>query len=451
LVAVGLVPGGLGAGDASAFGVTQLAAILVGLSALGGALAGPRLTRAYRSAAAILVNTVLLLAVAELGAALVLSALPASAPFRYPGETSPYYQDKAWAAQYWREYHAVRQVYHPYFLWRARPFHGRLINIDSNGLRKTPGAHCEPGAYQVDAFGGSGLWGWGEPDSATLAAYLQAELSRGSQRPVCVRNFAQLGSNSTQDLIQLLRELQVASRVPDLVVFYNGVNDMVPPFAYGRAGTHFDQRIVTARVEGALDKTRSSEPELTAWLGGSSLWRLASRVRPERDGRARPAPVRTRSGPFTSDGLADSIVSTFVANLVTLDALAERYGFRYEVFWQPNALIGPKPLSREEQAMRAEEQIRPLVERVHSRISCVATRYAHLHDLTGAFADDTGLLYVDWTHVNSRGNRLIARSLARTIVRDSQSQPAGMRQPPSPPLPRECVGYRRDGVPVSSR
>jgi hypothetical protein len=437
---VGAIMGGsLRMGDP--FEPTHLASLVVGSAALGAAVAGRRLLPAYGAGAVLLVNTILLLAAVELAAALALGRTSSQGREKLPGEGSPYYREKPWATAYWREFHSLRHAYHPYSLWRAQPFRGRLINVDSNGLRATPGARCVPGAYQVHAFGGSTLWGWGEPDSTTLGALIQAELARTSSRPVCVRNFAQLGSNSTQDLIQLLRELQ-AGRIPDLVVFYSGVNEIIPPYGYGEAGAHFDLRIVASRLEGALDESHRAGQSLRTWIAGSSLWRLASRIgvgarRPGKQGRS-PAGA---GGPFVSRGLADSIVSTFVANLAALDAIATRYGFQYEVFWQPNALVGHKPLAPEEQAMRTQERIAPLVEFVYSRMSCVAARYKHLHDLTDVFANEPALVYLDWNHVNSIGNRDVARAISQGVAAADTSVPP-TSQPPTvvPPLPRECVG-----------
>jgi lysophospholipase L1-like esterase len=387
-------------------------------------------------------NTLLLLAGVELGAALALGRTSSQSATPLPGEGSPYYREKPWATVYWREFHAIRHAYHPYFLWRARPFRGQLINVDSMGLRATPGAQCAGGAYQVAAFGGSTLWGWGEPDSATLGAQIQAALADASPSPVCVRNFAQLGSNSTQDLIQLLRELQTG-RIPDLVIFYNGVNEIIPPYGYGEAGAHFDLRVVAARLEGALDDSQRPRQSLRTWVAGSSLWRLVSRSKSGGERARQPARGPAGAGgPFVSQGLADSIVSTFMANFVALDAIASRYGFRYEVFWQPNALIGQKPLTPEEQAMRGKEKITPLVELVYSRMSCLAARYEHLHDLSDVFAGDSALVYLDWNHVNSAGNRVIAGAIARTVLpADKPGSSPRRANPVTPLLPNDCVSH----------
>jgi lysophospholipase L1-like esterase len=435
----------LGALFDSSFGIgdsldpTHLAALVVGIIALGAAIAGKRVVPAYGTSAVLVMNTILLLALVELGAAIVVGRNSPTATL--PGEGSPYYRGKPWATAYWREFHAVRNAYHPYFLWRARPFQGRLINVDSNGMRATPGARCTPDAYQVYTFGGSTLWGWGEPDSTTLGALIQSELANTSRRPVCVRNFAQLGSNSTQDLIQLVRELQ-AGRIPDAVVFYSGVNEITPPYGYGEAGAHFDLRIVASRVEGGLNDSHRARQSLGTWVAGSSLWRLASRIGAagRRTGQPGRGPAGA-GGPFVSPGLADSIVSTFAANLVVLDAVASRYGFLYEVFWQPNALVGRKFLTSEEQVMRTEAGITPLVELVYSRITCVTGLYGHLHDLRDVFAGESALVYLDWHHVNATGNRVIAGAIAQTL---SQALRQRTRSSAIAPLrPGECVGSPR--------
>jgi len=434
LVLGALFDSSLGLGDP--LDPTHLSALVLGIAALGAAVAGKRIVPAYGTSAVLVMNTILLLALVELGAAIVIGRSSSSTTL--PGEGSPYYREKPWATAYWREFHAIRNAYHPYFLWRARPFRGRLINVDSNGMRATPGARCTADAYQVDAFGGSTLWGWGEPDSTTLGALIQSELANTTRRPVCVRNFAQLGSNSTQDLIQLVRELQ-AGRIPDAVVFYSGVNEITPPYGYGEAGAHFDLRIVASRVEAALDDSHHARQSLRTWVRGSSLWRLASRIGApgKKTGQPGRGPAGA-GGPFVSPGLADSIVSTFVANLVVLDAVASRYGFPYEVFWQPNALVGRKFLTSEEQAMRTEAGITPLVQLVYSRISCVTGLYDHLHDLRDVFAGESALVYLDWHHVNATGNRVIARAIAPTL---SQTLRQRTRSAPIAPLRRgECVG-----------
>ena len=53
--------------------------------------------------------------------------------------------------------------------------------------------------------------------------------------PVEVRNLSELGYVSTQEVIGLYRELQEGYR-PDVVIFYDGVNDTTSAVLSGQAG-----------------------------------------------------------------------------------------------------------------------------------------------------------------------------------------------------------------------
>ena len=85
------------------------------------------------------------------------------------------------------------------------------------------------------------MWGYGSPDWGTIPAYLQARLNEEDSN-ACVVNLADVAYNSTQEVIQLLLELQ-SGNVPDMVIFYDGVNDISSARITGEATQHlyFDQ------------------------------------------------------------------------------------------------------------------------------------------------------------------------------------------------------------------
>ena len=47
------------------------------------------------------------------------------------------YKNEPWGDQYWKEYKSTSFHYAPFILWNADEYHGKWINIDHNGLRKT--------------------------------------------------------------------------------------------------------------------------------------------------------------------------------------------------------------------------------------------------------------------------------------------------------------------------
>ena len=50
---------------------------------------------------------------------------------------SSVYKNESWGDQYWKEYKSTSFHYAPFILWNADEYHGKWINIDQNGLRKT--------------------------------------------------------------------------------------------------------------------------------------------------------------------------------------------------------------------------------------------------------------------------------------------------------------------------
>ena len=47
-------------------------------------------------------------------------------------------QGSAAEREYWKEFEQANKVtYHPYVLWRRRPYQGELLAIDQNGIRRT--------------------------------------------------------------------------------------------------------------------------------------------------------------------------------------------------------------------------------------------------------------------------------------------------------------------------
>ena len=226
---------------------------------------GQRIAHSYKAVAVLVLNTLLLFACFELAAISYVNLrqlLPAP-PDPLVGEGGPretvsYYASQSWAPRYWHEFRlARRQRYYSYVGWRRAPFDGETIQIDERGIRLTPGADCSANSFKVFAFGGSTMWGTGSPNWGTIPAYLQAGLQKLRHGPVCVVNFGETAYVSTQGVIMLLMQLQ-SGNVPDLVVFYDGPNDIYAAYQSGRAGVPQNLDQVAARFE----RRRSTLPRV---------------------------------------------------------------------------------------------------------------------------------------------------------------------------------------------
>ena len=152
-------------------------------------------------------------------------------------------------AEMWAEFYQVTQVFESYTHFRPKPLLGKYYKLTEAGYRMTrdPGPWPPfPDNFNVFFFGGSTSFGVG-PAWATVASYLQDFLNEsGGVRghKAYVYNFGRSGYMSTQEAI-LLQNLLRESHVPDMVVFFDGLNDFCwhdgQPSSWQMLARHFDQ------------------------------------------------------------------------------------------------------------------------------------------------------------------------------------------------------------------
>jgi lysophospholipase L1-like esterase len=368
-----------------------------------------RLGRWYQGTAILILNTLLLLLLVEGAAGLVLRLIQTNFSPADARSELAYYRDQAWGRAYWQEFSAVsRRFYEPYVTWRRGPFDGETINIDDEGLRQTPGAVCTEDAYTVFAFGGSTMWGTGSPDGSTIPAYLQRGLAGQQERPVCVVNFGELAYVSTQSLIRLERQLQ-SGQVPDLVIFYDGINDVYAAYQSGQAGVHQNLDEVRAVFE------RQERP-FSLWLGSTNTVRLLNRVLSGINSE-QPVGSTYKTMGVAAAPLASSIVQVYGQNVRMVDALAQKYGFATLFFWQPVIAIGDKALTEDEEALRSEmdPDLVTLFELTYEQVKERAATEPNLYDIADVLDEETGGVWIDSWHVTPVGNEQIAQVMLQVI------------------------------------
>lgn len=410
-------PGGLGRG--------QLLLCAAGLIAMLVAVLGRRFGRLYKGVAIILLNTLVLFAFLEMVSIIVVRTgrllFPTTTPMaRYAA--LPYYQAHDWSTEYLREqtlYAGREKRYRPYILWRGGQFEGTTTTVDQHGIRRTPGADCRSEAYKVFAFGGSTMWGWGAPDWGTIPAYLQAGFAALTERPICVMNFGQDAFVSTQSLIELLMQLQAGNR-PDLVLFYDGVNEVYAAYQSGQPRLHADFYDISTKFEG--DRHLFVE-----WLKTSRLFSLLTSVVSRLD--SQPSTPSLNAMTYRTMGvdaatLANSVIQTYLGNYELVEALAQVYEFEFFFFWQPSIAVGDKSLTSEEQQIQSEldPALVDLYQAIYRRIEQTAPAFRNLYDLADILDSRPEQIWIDtWGHVTPIGNRLIAEGMLGIITGDLQT------------------------------
>jgi hypothetical protein len=333
---------------------------------------------------------------------------------------SPVYAGVEWAREFWQEEYLRRKkptVYVPFRIWGVKNWHGKYINNDQ-GVRGVWRRTINPASCDalrrvtVWTFGGSTMYGTAVPDWATIPSYLSREMNAaGSRDCVVVSNFGVEGYVTDQELILLAEQLKTGGH-PDIVIFYDGVNDSSlawPPS--GPPDAHFSFRTVKTRVEGSLS-------------GRFDFLQKSYAVRLAREGLARLHSERSFASLISK--AQPNVVATldnYEANMRLVHALGEAYKFKLYCFWQPVLIYGHKPLVPFEQQMATRDASGTSVDSAWFLTMAAVYREAERHAVSngnfvflgGLFDSTREPIYVDEAHLGPRGNELAAQAIAGYI------------------------------------
>lgn len=296
-------------------------------------------------------------------------------------------------------------------------FQGRFIHIE-NGCRRTTG-QPESFDHRVLLFGGSTVFGQEVPDADTLATCLQRALNETSGPRFRVENY---GSPAMIACQQTDRLAHTPLQSGDIVVFYDGVNDVFYPVYNGNsAGYHLGDD-----SDGGVRKLSGGQ----AWLyplcfrlkGYSSV---ASLLFHNLDG---PRPANLVDGDALMHHL-DAAEAGYLKALTEARTLTEARGARFVHVTQPHLFSLKRPSSYERGVIRNELKALPGLDKAfrlgYPRL-CRATETAAKDGM--ANFDSSGELesrtaeefYFDFCHVNHRANERLGRGLC-TCLRNLHS------------------------------
>lgn len=336
----------------------------------------------------------------------------------------PYYADKPWARQFLEDEEAIASAmvrYEPFTVWRHPPYQSSTVNVDASRRRVVPATSQAPDALQVFFFGGSTMWGTSSPDWATLPNQV-VELFQGrSTRPLHAVNFGESAWVSTQSLIALQQALQRGER-PEVVVFYEGANDLLMGFVNNSPFEHGEY----VRVASVFNSNGRGRGSRMVWFPrpGSLARGLMPNTffRFDRSQQYARAPVGGSEEQLQQ--LAEQVAQVYRTNQETVRALGRRYQFETRFYWQPHSAYGKKPLNEAEEAIIAQRTPNPqwlrsfrrFASLVHAAVTEMPSEDSR--DLSNVFAEQTQQIYTDPSHVTPEGNRLIAEAMVEDLARN---------------------------------
>lgn len=337
------------------------------------------------------------------------------------GYLLPPFKDKEWAKTLFKERREIPIVYKPFKMWGHEEYHGRYINLDSQGYRKTwnPSNFQEEKPKTIYIFGGSTTWSLGARDDYTMPSFVSKKLNEKGYN-FMVHNYAEFAYINAQEIISLILLLRDGHR-PDYVIFYDGANDVYTSYQSGEPGHLSNWFSLSER----LKKTKMSNTgHLLAVFENligkySMIYRELSKI----GTKINPPEVHFQevAHSFNDDELrklSEDFVEYYTKSFELLDNLSKIYGFKYLCFWQPVVFTEEK-LTDEESNIDVRLQDESLGKLfIYSRDSLKTKSLPHFYDITDVFRGRTKTYYWDWAHLTEDGNEVVADKIVSIFEKE---------------------------------
>ncbi|MBL8774584.1 MAG: SGNH/GDSL hydrolase family protein [Acidimicrobiales bacterium] len=364
--------------------------------AVGSASSGPRLTWQ------VAVGLVLVGALVAVLAPRVLDRDPdeSAIPEQLRGATYNAFDAPALADAEWKNEAGVEfseasagLTYTPYVGNSLRDYEGRYVNI-ADRQRRSYETTLEPGDEEVDVwfFGGSTMFGFSaQRDDHTIASEV-VRLAEADGVAVRAHNFGSPGYVNMQETA-LAAQLLAAGQRPDLMVFYDGINDLALQFQQGFGGIGI-----------------AGDPSDLSAFGFREL--LAGQFTGSAEPPAPLGSVPDLGRPPSADAVIDALHEVYGRGIGLADALGAQYGVPVAHFWQPD-LFNTVELAPGEQEVVERLGMDAFQYEAIARISrAVVERLPEESiDLSDAFAATDEPVLTDQAHTNELGALLVAQAM----------------------------------------
>ncbi|OGQ05658.1 MAG: hypothetical protein A2W61_00700 [Deltaproteobacteria bacterium RIFCSPLOWO2_01_44_7] len=344
------------------------------------------------------------------------------------GKKDPYaelfffiYKDKDWAKDHFKELEEAQKAdYESLNLWIGQEFHGKYVNIDSRGLRKTWNPESFGGKEPKKAyvFGGSTIWGSGARDDYTIPSLLSKQLN-AREPSYIVTNYGQGAYTFFQQIFHLLLLLREGQR-PDYVIFYSGANDVLVTYQNGKA----DVTNGPTNLQNIEEGTTHGEEILNGIKGllydHSKIYRALLRIVtlfvPPTEADAAPKYDETFLTSLTKD-----FVEFYAKSHDLLDHLSKIYHFQYLSFWQPILFTKQDPTEEETKLMRDprffdNETLADLYRKIGRELP--KKGFPHFFKVSHVIWGNGNSQFLDWCHLSEEGNEIIAKKMAEIFEKE---------------------------------
>ncbi|QHI38107.1 hypothetical protein IMCC3317_34930 [Kordia antarctica] len=302
-----------------------------------------------------------------------------------------------------RELRQQDMQWEPYLHYRFKPMNGKHNTIYENGRRKTVNLSLKDSAtaLKIFCFGGSTMYSAGARDAHTIPSELSKLIHTNfPDQNVEITNFGCHGYTRATENIQLQREL-IKNNIPDIVIFYDGVNEVISAHQNNEAG--LPSNGYNRKKEFKL--AHNYKKRIKLMITSSNLYRFITTLQRKLFTNSAYIQLGERS-----DALATDIADTYVGYVKISKSLEDNYNFKVFNFLQP-VIYSKENLTEAEQGyFRDQQYYENLYDLSYETVrkNSLMKNDSTFIDISDVFDASDKTIFSDFCHTGELGNQLVA-------------------------------------------
>jgi hypothetical protein len=268
-------------------------------------------------------------------------------------------------------------------------FNGDSVKV-SNGVRYTTGAGIEKPTLRIFVFGGSTVFCYEVPDSLTVTSFLQKMLNqivKGTE----VLNHGWAGA-TVIDRFNALKSLANFNK-EDIILIYFGDNDVGYKFTDLMGTPHRAEDLLPIHLRILKMLAEAFDLEIARWVYGET------------------APRRLRL-------FATQTVNRTISTLSAIYEFCRTNELQVIAILQPNLYTLRTKYPSEMQAeKRFSNNLKTVVLHAYKHYEKWVKETPYAVSATHIFDNAPAPVFLDWAHVNARGNEIIAKFILEELQR----------------------------------
>ena len=208
--------------------------------------------------------------------------------------------------------------------------------------------------------------------------------------------------------------------MPDVVIFYDGVNDTFSTFQNrGAAGLPMNEsnREREFNLLRPQHITRLYKEALLVTFKNSSTYDVLRSVVRRTTGRDLLSFKQDVSRYPPPDQIGSEVARVYAWNITLVKNIGELHGFKTLFYWQPVVFTKDELTAYERQLLEEAKDVGPYyVAAIRASKRQLSPHVDVFHDISDVFSGDSKPYFVDTVHITGAGNQKIARRMLEDVA-----------------------------------